>query len=207
MMAARSLRRAQVLDLVLLSVLLSACASSGNASTGPDASGKPASGTPAPSFSLTDQFGHPEELSDFRGRDVLLTFIDSHCTTLCPLTAQLMTEIGGALHSQIPLTLVAINANPKFTSVKTVRRWSVRHDMLQRWSFLTGPVADLRTIWKEYGIQAKVVNGDVVHTAVIFWIDPSGRIRAYFPIARRTGISAEAASIAKAILADGASPT
>src|SRR5437899_1787983 len=55
------------------------------------------SGTPAPTFSLTDQFGHEEQLSDFRGRVVLLTFIDSRCTTICPLTAELMTKVEQAV--------------------------------------------------------------------------------------------------------------
>lgn len=207
-MLARPIRRTWAPGLVLLGLLLTACASTGNAvSTGVRASGGPASGTPAPSFSLTDQFGHPEELSDLRGRDVLLTFIDSHCTTLCPLTAELMTRTERALHSQVPIELVAINANPTFTSVSAVRRWSIRHDMLRRWLFLTGPVEDLRAVWNEYGIQAKVVQGDVVHTAVIFLIDSAGSIRGYFPIAQHRGIDAEASSIAQAIRAVGATET
>src|SRR5262245_11867030 len=34
----------------------------------------------APGFTLTDQSGRPVSLASFRGRTVVLTFMDSHCT-------------------------------------------------------------------------------------------------------------------------------
>jgi protein SCO1/2 len=130
---------------------------------------------------------------------VLLTFIDSHCTTLCPLTAELMTKTEQALGPTYPLRLLAINGNPEFTSVSDVRRWSSEHRMMRRWLFLTGPVARLRAVWKDYGIQVKIVHGDVAHTAAIFLIDAAGKVRALFPIAQSRGIGAEAVSIARAV--------
>src|SRR5580704_11416683 len=45
---------------------------------------------PAPEISLTNQFGQPMSLSQFRGKIVMLGFEDSECTTVCPLTTQSM---------------------------------------------------------------------------------------------------------------------
>lgn len=208
--AGRSVRRARALGVLLLALLAPACGSGGPAGSTSASSrslGPAASGSPAPSFTLTDQFGHPERLSDFRGRSVLLSFIDSHCTTICPLTAQLMTQAEETLGPAYPLQLLAINANPDFTSVSDVRAWSSEHRMLRRWLFLTGPAGELRAVWQSYGIQAKVVHGDVEHTAVIFLIDAEGRIRALFPIAEHGGIDAEALSIARAVRLLAASGT
>jgi protein SCO1/2 len=129
---------------------------------------------------------------------VLLTFIDSHCTTICPLTAQLMTTTQQTLGSGYAVQLLAINANPDFTSVSDVRTWSSRHRMLHRWLFLTGPLTELKAVWGSYGIQAEFVQGDVAHTAVIFLIDATGKVRTLIPIAQRQGIDAEALSIARA---------
>ena len=42
----------------------------------------------APGFSLTDQRGVVVGLSEFRGKAVLLAFIDDRCTQVCPLLAQ-----------------------------------------------------------------------------------------------------------------------
>ncbi len=194
-----SVQRGSVLTLLLLTVVTQACSSGGHpASSTSPTSQRP--GTLAPAFSLTDQFGHPEQLSNFRGRAVLLTFIDSHCTTLCPLTAELMTKTEQALGPPYSLQLLAINANPEFTSVSDVRKWSIEHRMLRRWLFLTGTVGQLRAVWQSYGIEAKVVHGDVAHTAVILLIDAVGRIRALFPIAaQRGGVGGEALSLARAV--------
>jgi cytochrome oxidase Cu insertion factor (SCO1/SenC/PrrC family) len=188
---------------LLLGLLVSACGAGGHEvgmrSTSSQESGPPAKGTRAPDFSLTDQFGDREHLSDLRGRVVLLTFIDSHCTTICPLTAELMTKTERTLGPRYPVELLAINANPNFTAVSDVRSWSSRHRMLHRWLFLTAPLPELKAVWNSYGITDKVVGGDVAHTAVIFLIDPAGRVRALIPIAQRRGIDAEVPSIARAV--------
>src|SRR5471030_2810515 len=47
---------------------------------------------PAPDVSLVNQFGQPMSLSQFRGKVVMLSFEDSQCTTVCPLTTQSMVE-------------------------------------------------------------------------------------------------------------------
>ena len=54
--------------------------------------GFPMSGNAAPDFNLTDQFGHPVTLSSLRGHEVVLAFIDSRCTSICPLTANIMYD-------------------------------------------------------------------------------------------------------------------
>jgi len=168
--------------------------------------GIPAGGRPAADFVLRDQFGRSVRLSSFRGKVVLLSFIDNHCTTVCPLTAALMRGAEEAVGGSPPVQLIAINANPRFTSVASGLRWSRQHRMTNRWLFLTAPAARLRTVWSDYGIRSAIVNGDDEHTSVVFVIDPQGRIRTVFPIARRSGIDDEAGALAQAIR-QVASPT
>src|SRR5215472_8407944 len=42
----------------------------------------------APGFTLTDQAGKKISLAGFRGRTVVLTFMDSHCTDVCPIVSR-----------------------------------------------------------------------------------------------------------------------
>src|SRR5260370_11170182 len=42
----------------------------------------------APGFTLTDQSGRSVSLTSFRGRTVVLTFMDSHCTDVCPIVSR-----------------------------------------------------------------------------------------------------------------------
>jgi cytochrome oxidase Cu insertion factor (SCO1/SenC/PrrC family) len=156
-------------------------------------------GTPAAPFSLVDQFGRRERLADFGGEVVLLTFIDPRCAQLCPLTADLLRRAKDALDGDPPTEIVAIDANPDATSVADVRRWSQRHGMLHEWLFLTGPAPRLARVWASYGVGVQVLHGEVGHSSVIFVIDPSGRQRAVFPIARGSGIPAEVEGLTTAV--------
>ncbi len=191
----RSLRDLSGFLLVVL--LLAGCSSNGGgagASATQDPSG---SLTKAPDFTLTDQFGHSQTLSSLRGKLVLLTFIDSDCTTICPLTAQLMEKTQQVLGSDYPTSLVAVNVNPKSNTVADVRTWSAEHGMLHRWLFLTGSADRLKKVEKLYGIQTKMVGGDLAHTALIYVIDANGNVRAPFPIGKQGSLDQESQSVAQ----------
>jgi cytochrome oxidase Cu insertion factor (SCO1/SenC/PrrC family) len=189
-------RRRLAVVVLLVGVLSPACRSGGGADPRPP---NVEYGTPAAPFSLVDQFGHRQRLSDFRGSVVLLTFIDPHCGGVCPLTADLLRRAKETVGTQTPLQLVAIDANPKATSVDDVRRWSVRHGMLRDWLFLTAPTPHLRRVWAEYGVQVIDEGGDVAHSSAVFLIDPTGRERGIFPIAARRGIADEVSALARAV--------
>jgi len=161
-------------------------------------------GTQAPDFSLLDQFGQPHSMSSFRGKGVLLTFVSSRCTNICPLIAQLLRRTEELLGPRSRDTeVVAVNANPRYTSVHDVLRWSREHSMTRRWLFLTGPpigpsrpVTGLASVWRAYG-----VTGGGAHTTLVFLIDPRGRVRTVVPIAVRSTIDAEARALAKYVAA------
>ena len=145
--------------------------------------GFPMTGNPAPDFNLINQFGQPITLSSLRGREVVLAFIDSRCTSLCPLTAQIMYDAKARLGSSAAsrVVLVAVNANPVATSVATVQAWSINHGMLHQWLFLTGTTQQLQSIYRLYKVYDQVSsNGAVVHDPIMFIIDAQGRERLYF---------------------------
>lgn len=145
--------------------------------------GFPMTGDPAPDFTLTDQFGHAVTLASLRGHEVVLAFIDSRCTSLCPLTANIMynarAKLGSAAVSQI--VLVAVNANPTATSVAEVQDWSIKHGMLHQWLFLTGPAKQLESVYHLYNVYVQVdSSGAVVHDSIMLVIDATGHERLYF---------------------------
>src|ERR1700761_4045074 len=89
---------------------------------------------PAPDFRLTNQFGQPMSLSQFRGRVVMLSFEDSECTTVCPLTTQSMLEakqlLGKAGDS---VQLLGVDANPDAIKQADVMDYSRVHGMINQW--------------------------------------------------------------------------
>lgn len=131
----------------------------------------------APAFTLTDQFGKRVSLSSFRGKVVVLSFNDPECTTICPLTTTALLhakELLGPAASRVQL--LGIGANPEKTQVKWVHDYSRVHRMLHRWDFLTGSLKELKSVWRDYNIEAAVANGAIDHTPATFVIDPRGRL-------------------------------
>lgn len=162
----------------------------------------PLDGKPAPNFTLTDQFGKQVSLTSFRGKEVVWALIDSQCTTICPLTAQVLVQAKASLGRQAnDVQLLAVNANPIATSVRAVRSWSASHNMLNQWLFVTGSAPQLKQVWKNYSVASTVVNGTVVHDPAIILIDPQGRQQLYYqstePQQGGASITQQAAALAQ----------
>jgi cytochrome oxidase Cu insertion factor (SCO1/SenC/PrrC family) len=136
----------------------------------------------APGFTLTDQHGRTLSLASFRGRAVVLDFMDPHCTDICPIVSQEYIDAYGDLGADARRTVfVAVNVNPYFRSTADVAAFSTEHQLtsIPSWYFLTGPLPALRAVWRAYQIEvaAPKPSADVVHTSLVYFIDPSGRER------------------------------
>ena len=73
----------------------------------------PVPNRPAPGFTLTDQKGQTLSLASFRGRAVVLEFMDPHCVDICPIVSQ---EFVDAYHdlgrAASHVVFLAVNVNP-----------------------------------------------------------------------------------------------
>ncbi|MDQ0188628.1 redoxin domain-containing protein [Alicyclobacillus cycloheptanicus] len=159
-------------------------------------------GKPAPGFTLTDQYGRTFSLSQFKGKVVLLAFVDSECTNICPLTTAEMVNAVQMLGPQAAkhIQMLGVNANPEARSIADVKQYSVEHGMMNSWHFGTGSVRELKSIWKQYNIYDQIVNGDIDHTPALYIIDPQGRERVIFLTPSQFGaVSAESSAVAKQI--------
>jgi cytochrome oxidase Cu insertion factor (SCO1/SenC/PrrC family) len=133
-------------------------------------------GTPAPDLRLTNQFGQQMSLSQLRGKVVLLSFEDSECTTVCPLTTQSMVwakQLLGSAGDQV--ALLGVDANPTATSVADVMAYSRAHGMVNQWDFLTGSVPQLKAAWSAYHVAVQIEAGQIDHTPALYIIDQRGR--------------------------------
>jgi cytochrome oxidase Cu insertion factor (SCO1/SenC/PrrC family) len=135
-------------------------------------------GKMAPDIKLVNQFGQQMSLSQFRGKVVILAFVDSECTTICPLTTVSMVqarELLGAAGQQVQL--LGVDANPSATSVSDVKSYTQAHSMVNQWDFLTGSLPQLKSVWKAYHIYVQIQAGQIDHTPALYVIDQRGRLR------------------------------
>jgi cytochrome oxidase Cu insertion factor (SCO1/SenC/PrrC family) len=136
----------------------------------------------APNFTLTDQAGHTMSLASFRGRAVVLEFMDPHCTDICPIVSRQFIhayrELGGRA-SQV--VFAGINVNRYHRRVADVAAYSRAQQLatVPTWHFFTGSYAQLQSVWRAYGVavHAPSRNADVVHSSLLYFIDPQGRQR------------------------------
>jgi cytochrome oxidase Cu insertion factor (SCO1/SenC/PrrC family)/thiol-disulfide isomerase/thioredoxin len=137
---------------------------------------------PAPSIRLTDQTGQTVSLSQYRGKVVILAFVDAECQTICPLTTTAMLDAQAALGKDAhQVQLLGVNANWRSTQIDDVLNYTRLHGMLGHWNFLTGSVPRLTRIWKDYGVNEKAFgSNEINHVAALFLIDPEGRLRESF---------------------------
>ena len=149
----------------------------------------PYEGTPlqgqAADFQLVDHQGAMVRLSEFRGKAVALTFMDSQCQEVCPLTAVHLRTAAQELGSEAgSVVFLGVNVNAEANSVEdvlaTTEQW--RLDEIGSWHFMTGSEQELSPIWEGYDVTvypAPEGGGELVHTPGVFLIDQSGELRRY----------------------------
>lgn len=141
-------------------------------------------GIAAPNFRLTDQFGKPIALSQFKGEPVILTFLYTHCPDQCPLTAEKLHAVMQNLGSNAQhIAVLAVSTDPKGDTTTTAVNFSKTHHMLDYWHYLIGTHAELAPVWSNYSVfsaPSSTTPGTVSHTTAIFVIDKQGHERAFF---------------------------
>jgi protein SCO1/2 len=139
-------------------------------------------GTPAQDFALRDQDGQRIRLSAQRGRVVLLAFLYTQCTDICPVIAK---QLDSAVRSLGPrassVQILAVSVDPVGDTPAEVRRYVRRLRLGPQFHFLVGTKAELAPIWQGYNVAAEGrPSGKVVHAAPVFLIDRSGRARLFY---------------------------
>jgi protein SCO1/2 len=136
--------------------------------------------TKAPDFALSDQEGRPVSLAALRGRPVVVTFVDPHCTTFCPRESIVLNDALKRSGAADRPAVVAVSVDPKTTSQAVLRKEARRFKWLPQWRWATGSAGQLRAVWSSYHIQVVPGAGDIGHTEAAYLVDASGDQRALY---------------------------
>jgi protein SCO1/2 len=139
---------------------------------------------PAPAFSLHDQSGRTVSLAGYRGKPLLVTFIDPLCRDFCPLEAKVLSDA----IARVPAAIVAVSASPYGNAPVNLRLDIGKWRLTSAFHWAVGSNAQLSPVWDAYGIQVLVTSTKVagvrvhrvVHTEASYLIDASGNERALF---------------------------
>jgi protein SCO1 len=140
-------------------------------------------GETVPDFTLLDQKRKSVTFSTFKGKVVAITFIYSRCPL--PNFCFHMSNNFGVLHRRFAarmekdLVLLSITFDPEHDQPETLadyaRTWA-KND--HGWHFLTGPLADVKDICREFGVNSWQDEGFLTHSLHTVIVDRQGQITA-----------------------------
>lgn len=142
----------------------------------------------APDFRLIDQAGGRVSLAVYRGRPVIVTFIDPLCRNFCPLEAKQLNELVRSLPARSRPAIVAVSANvygdARANLLQDVAKWR----LVPQWRWAVGSSRELASVWRRYQIGvlvtrkkiAGVTVHEISHTEAAYVIDGRGYERALF---------------------------
>lgn len=145
---------------------------------GPYRGSEPPPGIHLPSFTLSDVIsGEVVRSADLGGEVVLVTFLDSDCADQCPIIAG---QIGRTLERLPPAArartrALVISVNPLIDTRASVRRFLREQRVFGHVNYLSGTVAALQPVWKDFGVVSAYETGDTdTHSADVRVFNPSG---------------------------------
>ncbi|MBI3372201.1 MAG: SCO family protein [Betaproteobacteria bacterium] len=139
---------------------------------------------PAPAFTLTSHEGKRVALKDLRGAPVVITFLYTTCTDICPILLQVMLGAEQRLSEseRRVARFIGITVDPKRDTPERLRAYIKQRGLdPARWILLTGSLAEATKVVSDYGVVVRPApKGDFVHNSVFVIIDAMGRERAEF---------------------------
>ncbi len=151
---------------------------------------------PAPDFALTDENGQPFNLSDLRGKWILLAYGYTHCPDVCPLTLSHLRDVKKIVDpngDQVQVVFVTID--PERDTPDIMQKYVSHFDKAfpQKFKGLSGTPEEIAAAAKPYRVKyEKKETGSadgysMGHTAEVYLIDPQFNWRMTFPF----GVKAE----------------
>jgi protein SCO1/2 len=135
---------------------------------------------PAPPLALRNYLGDPVNLTRYRGKAVVVTFLYTHCIDVCPLIA---ANLGVALHdlgrTARDVEVIAVSVDPRGDTRKTVAAFLKLHDMTGRMKYLLGTGRQLAPVWRSWHVSSlrdPTNRKLVVHSSPIFGVSATGKL-------------------------------
>ncbi len=143
----------------------------------------------APGFTLTNQDSLEVELSDFRGKVVVVDFIYTRCPDICGELNYRLQGVWEQLEEELRQDVVLISVSFDLYDTPEVLKQYDKFYNVPGWQFLTGTEEQIHQVTNDYGVVAYVVEvggWEIAHSVVIVLIDRDGMVRKtygdpYFP--------------------------
>lgn len=139
----------------------------------------------APELTLDDSTGKPFDISEHRGKVVMLTWLYVNCPDICPLIVSNFKVAQNKLGARAKdVVFVAVSTDPERDRPKAVNKFLEARGMDGRMQYLVGGNSKLSKVWKTWGIVAEPAASNpelIEHASPIYGIAASGKITTLYP--------------------------
>jgi len=104
---------------------------------------------PIPDVVLTDAEGNPVRVRELLagGEPVMLNFIFTTCTTICPVITKVFEDVRAKLGPEADnLRMVSISIDPDNDTPARLKAYAQKYGADSHWTFLTGSVQDVASV-------------------------------------------------------------
>jgi protein SCO1/2 len=139
----------------------------------------------APALQLKDSTGKPFDISEHRGKAVLVTWLYVGCPDICPAIVSSFKAAQAKLGAKAKdVVIVAVSTDPKGDTPKAVNKFLADRGMSGRMQYLVGDKRQLGNTWTNWGIVAEpaAANPELIeHSSPIYGVSGSGKITTLYP--------------------------
>jgi protein SCO1/2 len=87
------------------------------------------------------------------GKPVMINFVFTTCTTICPVMSATFTQVQSLLGSDSEkLRMISFSIDPEYDTPERLREYAGRFDAGPQWRFMTGSLADLIAVQKAFDV-------------------------------------------------------
>lgn len=137
-------------------------------------------GKPVGDFALLDRQGRPVELSRYRGKPLLVSFIYTACFQVCPTTTRNLQK---AVQNTVSVlgadrfNVISIGFNQPFDSPQALKDFAAQNGIsLPNWEFLSPSSAILGELTQNFGFSYVATPAGFDHLNQVTLVDAQGKI-------------------------------
>jgi cytochrome oxidase Cu insertion factor (SCO1/SenC/PrrC family) len=113
---------------------------------------------------LMDQHGKPFQMASTKGKVVVMTFIYTHCTDLCPFLALKLKNAHDLLGEDADKAVfVAVSTDPQRDTQDAIFAYSRAAGLDDDWHYVTGSLSAVKEVWFNYGVGVEIENPEDTH--------------------------------------------
>lgn len=139
----------------------------------------------APALRLRDSTGRLVDLTKYRGRPVLVTFVYATCPDVCPLIMANLRQVRNSSPIGRRMRVIAVSVDPKGDTPAVVQRFLRAQRLGSFVDYLVGSRAELEPVWSAWQIARQVPKSNpelVEHSALIYGVTAGGELATAYPV-------------------------